>query len=321
MENLLIYTLEKFLGKAHRHDEDKGQASFDCPACSGYIGKLDAYGGVGGDGKGNLEINYKRNIFKCWKCSDVNNMHGVIMKLLKRYATSRIIREYLLLNPDAENVNHIDKEEIIVTLPNGFKLLSDCTPKDYKYDEAISYLKKRNINSDIIKEFNIGYITKCDLHNRIIIPSYDSFGDLNYYVARWFSQKPNELKYINPSAEKEKIIFGESKINFDSTIYLVEGAFDHIVVPNSVALLGKYISDEFMDILHDNANAYIVILLDDDAYYDAMLLYRKLNFGRLKGRIRIIRPRKGYDPSKIFEEFGAKGITNLLRSAYTLPEY
>lgn len=315
MAGLLIHILESFLGEARKHDEDSGQASFDCPACSSEVGKPE------GDGKGNLEINYHRSIFRCWACHDVNNMHGVIMKLLKRYATPKNIRDYLLVKPDADTIIRIEKEEIIVTLPEGFKPLSECTNKDFRYDEAMYYLTNRGITPEIIKYFNIGYTYSGDFFNRIIIPSYDKFGELNYFVARWFSSNYNKLKYVNPTAVKEDIVFGEDKLNYDSTIYLVEGAFDHIVVPNSVALLGKYISDGFMERLHDNANAYVVVLLDDDAYNDAMLLYRKLNFGNLRGRIKIIRPQIGFDPSKIFEKDGPKGITKLLRTAYFLPDF
>jgi hypothetical protein len=316
MAGLLIHILESFLGDARKHDEDTGQASFDCPACSAEAGKPE------GDGKGNLEINYNRSIFKCWACADVNGMHGVIMRLLKKYATPKNIRDYLLVKPDADTITRLEKEAVIVTLPEGFKPLSECTQKDYKYGEAMWYLRNRGITDEIIKYYNIGYTTKGDFFNRIIIPSYDAYGELNYFVARWFSSKYNKLKYLNPTAVKEDITFGEDKLNYDATIYLVEGAFDHIVVPNSIALLGKYVPDRLLEMLHDNANAFIVILLDDDAYNDAMLLYRKLNFGNLTGRIRIIRPRAGFDPSKIFEQQeGSKGVTALLRTSYCLPDF
>jgi hypothetical protein len=47
----------------------------------------------------------------------------------------------------------------------------------------------------------------------------------------------NKLKYINPKAEKQEIIFNIGKLNLDATIYLVEGVTDHIVTPNSIPLL------------------------------------------------------------------------------------
>jgi DNA primase len=76
-----------------------------------------------------------------------------------------------------------------------------------------------------------------DLYNRIIIPSYDLNGDLNYFIARWYPKEYNKLKYINPKAEKQEIIFNIGKLNLDATIYLVEGVTDHIVTPNSIPLL------------------------------------------------------------------------------------
>ena len=56
MSILLVSILESFLGDVRKHNEDTGQIAFDCPACSAEKGLVD------GDGKGNLEINYNRNI-------------------------------------------------------------------------------------------------------------------------------------------------------------------------------------------------------------------------------------------------------------------
>jgi hypothetical protein len=84
--------------------------------------------------------------------------------------------------------------------------------------------------------------------------------------------------------------------------------------------LGKYISPMLLDILHDNAMAFIVVVLDDDAWEDGLNLYRQLNFGDLRGRIKIVRCPDGYDPSKIFQIMGAKGVTKLLMGARHLNE-
>jgi hypothetical protein len=311
---LLVNILESFLGEHRKHNEDTGQISFDCPACSEDKGMPE------GDGKGNLEVNYERSVFRCWACHDTNNMHGSVVKLLKKYATQKNLRDYLLLKPDAYEITEKEKSQVVVTLPEGFKKLSDCTDKDYKSNVAKQYLYDRGITDEIIKEFEIGYTIRGKFHHRIIIPSYDSEGDLNYFIARWFSKQKTKLKYINPDAEKQEIIFNEGKINFDSTIYLVEGATDHIVTPNSIPLLGKYISPMLLDILHDNAMAFIVIVLDDDAWEDGKNLYRQLNIGDLRGRIKIVRCPDGYDPSKIYEQLGGVGIAKLLMGARHLSE-
>ena len=151
-------------------------------------------------------------------------------------------------------------------------------------------------------------------HKRIIIPSYDEFDTLNYFVTRSFNRKIKP-KYLNPDVDKQTIIFNYGKINFDSTIYLVEGVFDHIVVPNSIPLLGKYVSDKLWLELQ-RVNGYIVILLDSDAVEDAINIYKKLNTGKLYGRIRINVPPDGHDPSTIYQNLGSKGIKKLIENSY-----
>ena len=123
------------------------------------------------------------------------------------------------------------------------------------------------------------------------------------------------MKYINPEAEKQEIIFNEIKLNLDASIYLVEGATDHIVTPNSTPLLGKYLSPQLLDLLQEKAMGFVVIVLDDDAWEDALRLYRELNFGNLYGRVKIVKCPEGYDPSKVFEKLGHSGIIKLLRTA------
>ena len=315
MATLLVDILEHFLGDTRKHNEETGQIAFDCPACSADANKPN------GDGKGNLEINYNRGVFKCWSCQDTNNMHGPVIKLLKRYATPKNLRDYLLVKPDADIVTEKRPSNVVVTLPEGYKKLSECTDKDYKSQIALKYLRNRGITDEIIKEYEIGYTVRGPFFNRILIPSYDIDGELNYFIARWFDKEYNKLKYINPTAEKQEIIFNEYRVNLDATIYLVEGVTDHIVTPNSIPLLGKYITDKLLELLHDKSKGFIVIVLDDDAYEDAKFLYRKLNFGNLRGRIKLVKPPNGYDPSKIYEKLGNKGIIELLKNSFRLEEH
>lgn len=314
MSFLIINILESFLGEPRKHNEDTGQVAFDCPACSAEKGMSE------GDGKGNLEINYNRGVFKCWVCQDTNYMQGSVIKLLKKYGTPKTLRDYLLVKPDADSIIAKEHISVEVKLPEGYKKLAMCTKKDYKSEEALKYLYNRGITDKIIKEFDIGYTTNGQFYNRIIIPSYDSEGKLNYFIARWFPSEYTKLKYINPTAEKKEIVFNEGKINWDATIYLVEGATDHIVTPNSIPLLGKFISPMLLDLLYSKASGLIVIVLDDDAYEDAKILYRELNFGDLRGRIKICKPPENYDPSKIYEKMGNRGVVLLLKNSKFLTE-
>jgi len=310
---LVVDILESFLGEYRKYNESTGQIAFDCPACS------DDKGMPEGDGKGNLEINYNLGKFKCWSCQDTNNMYGSVTKLIKKYGNSKNLRDYLLVKPDEEDFIK-DYTGVVVELPEGYKKLSECTDKDYNSGMAKRYLYDRGITDNIIEEFEIGYTVKGKYYNRIIIPSYDSEGNLNYFIARWFSKEKTKIKYLNPDAEKQEIIFNEGKLNLDATIYIIEGATDHIVTPNSIPLLGKYISPKLLELLHDHAMGFIVIVLDDDAWEDALNLYRELNFGNLMGRIKIVKCPEDYDPSLIYQKLGPRGITKLLMSARFLKD-
>ena len=98
---------------------------------------------------------------------------------------------------------------------------------------------------------------------------------------------------------------------------------DAVSVPNSIPLLGKSLNEDFVlyGALVEKARAKVVIMLDNDAIEDAKEMYRFLNCGVLKDRIRIVECPNGYDPSLFYQKFGKNGILKLMRSARRLNEY
>ena len=119
------------------------------------------------------------------------------------------------------------------------------------------------------------------------------------------------MKYKNPESPKEEIIFNESKINWEQDIYLVEGVFDMLFLPNSIPILGKTVSDKLWSNLYDKSKANIIICLDGDAWDDAEKLYRKLDGGKLNGKIRLIKMPKDKDVAELKGVGGLKEITLL----------
>jgi hypothetical protein len=303
--------LESVLGNSRKHNHGAAQIAFDCPECS------EEKNMPQGDGKGNLEINYKKNVYRCWACSGYNNTRGNIFKLIKTYGSKKDLEDYRLLLPSLDfDTTYTQTKTVTEDLkrPEGYKRLSKCTSNDYLYDKVMYYLKKRGVTDELIKKYDIGYSSIGKYHDRIIIPSTDEVGGLNYFVTRAFDYKVKP-KYLNPDVDKQTIIFNHGKINFDSTIYLVEGVFDHIVIPNSIPLLGKYVSDKlFLEL--QKAKGYIVILLDSDAVEDAINIYKKLNSGKFYGRIKMNVPPDGHDPSTIYQKLGSRGIKKLIEGSY-----
>lgn len=313
MSEIIVGILEDIFDKPKKHNHEKGQISFDCPACAADKGMPH------GDGKGNLEINYYKGVYKCWACHQYNDMSGPLVKLIKSYGNEKNLKDYYRFKPEDIPVQFKEITPDILKLPIGFIELKYPKKFNSDYDEAIRYLKGRGIGLDIIARYNLGYTVKGDNAGRIIIPSYSDNGELNYYTGRAF-QKFIWPKYNNPDLDKKEIIFNEHLINWDATIYLVEGPFDHIVVPNSIPLLGKYISDKLFMLLLEKAKSDIVIVLDDDAKKDIDYLNKKININQLYGRIKVTYLPEGYDISKVHQKFGRKGVIKILRQAKKIQE-
>ena len=196
-----------------------------------------------------------------------------------------------------------------VRLPKDYISFSKGNKLTIPYKEAYNYLRKRNISDKIIAKYSIGYTTDGPYRGRIIVPSFDENEEINYFVSRSYVGHKN--KYKNPEAEKDKIIFNEHLINWDKDIYLVEGVFDMFFVDNAIPVLGKNVSDKLWNKLYDNAKKNIIICLDGDAWKDAEKLYRKLDGGRLTGRIRLIKLPQDKDVGELGGIKGLKEITLL----------
>jgi|TARA_B100000700_G_C15019639_1_gene845035 hypothetical protein len=282
--------LEDFLGRPKAHYPNKGQISFDCPTCSHEIKGLDE-----GDGKGNLEINYHKGVFKCWACSETHSTHGHINKIFYKWAKPSHRKMWDAVSP--EEFKSKTKKYSKIELPYEYISFEKANKLTIPYREAINYLKKRKINDNVISKYSLGYTTEGLYRGRIIIPSFDDEGKVNYFVARSYINHRN--KYKNPEFPKDEIIFNESKIDWSKDVYLVEGVFDMFFIENSIPILGKTVSDKLWGKLYDNCEGNIIICLDGDALKDAEKLYRKLDGGKLNHRIRLIKMPQNKDVAEL----------------------
>lgn len=317
VENSLIYgIILDVLGKPKKTNVSKQQYSFDCPVCSAEKGEYE------GDGKGNLEVNLSEGVYNCWACGEVNGTKGSLKKLFRSFANKQQVKKLKMIGYTLDDFKSKVKDANVIedlTLPKGFISFEEGNPKSLLYKQAWNYLtKERKLKKEIIQKYKMGYVSGGQYDSRVVIPSYDINNELNYWVTRTYvNAKP---KYLNPDSDKEILIFNECCVDWDSDVYLVEGPFDHIVVHNSVPLLGKKISDKLMHSLFHKTNGNVIILLDDDAWEDAKKHYAKLNVGKLFGRIRIVKMKEGYDIAKIHEDFGREGVIECMKSGIILKE-
>jgi len=274
-EEAIVDLLEEILGDHGLHYPNKGQISFNCPICDE------------GRHKHNLEVNYFSNVYKCWSCGDSDGTHGSLSKLFDKFGTRKQKKLFTILKPDQAETKQ-QKKKPKITIPDGYVKFKDSNPVYPVRKQAYNYLKSRGITDEIIEKFGIGFCDKGSHIGRIIIPSYNKKGDLNYYVGRSWDPR-SRAKYRNPEAEKEKIIFWENLIDWNKDIYLVEGAFDGMFLDNPVVMLGKHMSELLFETIYNNAKGNVIICLDGDAWDNAVMLYHELNGGKLWGKVKIVK--------------------------------
>ena len=272
---IILNIISDFLGTPKKSYENKGQYGFNCKECDD------------GRNKGNLEVNIYQGVWKCWSCSEINDTHGTIQKLVKRYGNKKQLKLINIFIPSEDN-KITKKKTPKLKLPENFKKFNEVSSIYPIRRQAYNYLTNRDITDEMIERYGIGFCDNGSHSGRIIIPSYDKKNELNYYIARSWDLH-SRAKYKNPEAAKDEIIFFESLIDWEKDITLVEGAFDSIFIPNSIPMLGKHMSVLLFDTLYEKAKGEITIALDGDAYENAIKLYHELNGGNLYGRIRVVK--------------------------------
>jgi DNA primase len=254
----LLFLVESVLGKGQ--STSKGNYAFKCPFCTHHKNKMEI----------SLRTTAKReNFWHCWVCGAKGKTILTLFKKIK--APQDKIAELNILIVPSKKEEHIDIS--VLELPKEFiSLLNEVENKIAQIEakHALKFLKKRGITQDDIIKYNIGFCKEGKYEYRVIIPSYDSLGKLNYFIARDYKE-PSLRKYKNPPASSKDIIGWELYINWDAPIILVEGIFDALTIKrNVIPLFGKVLHDKLMKKLVESSVNRIYIALDADARKDAL---------------------------------------------------
>jgi len=233
---------------------DKGsELLFTCPSCNHH--------------KRKFSINLDKNAYKCWVC-DYRGRN--IRRLVRRFGSYTQLQKWdsITDRSDLERFSDLFMEQQRtedaqkLELPSEFvSLCSSSLPATATY--AKRYLEKRGVTYEDIVKWKIGYCFNGEYRNRIVIPSFDSDGDINYFIAR--SYAGDSYKYKNPRASKD-ITFNELYIDWNKDLTMVEGVFDALVAGNAVPILGSTLrkgSKLLREIVRNDTPIYIA--LDPDA--------------------------------------------------------
>lgn len=257
-------------------------------------------------------ISEEGNYYKCFGCGDAGDAITFIEKIEnvnfieaieiigKKYNIAVEINDFG--NESKDEIEYKEKKNAEIILKEAEKIFKENLTKE---KIAIEYIKKRNLNEDIINEFNLGYsngnlfnhlkqnkyntelakklglIKYNEVENfkdRLIIPIRDSRNTIVGFGARIINEKTSEAKYINSN---DNILFHKSNILFNLNIaknfifkennaYIAEGYFDvislhKIGIKNTIASCGTSLTDSQCLLLKKYTNLVTLFYDNDDA--------------------------------------------------------
>ena len=203
---------------------------FYCPKC--------------GFHKKKLSVNIEKNVYKCWFCDfRGKNLYYLIRKYGKSSQKARWREISGIVDQSVEELRLFEdvvEETKPIDLPKEFKTL---TKKEKSFPDypPLNYLLKRGIDYDDMVWWKIGYCPDGEYGGRIIIPSFDLNGDINFFVARNYLTKWKP--YLNPPTP-HNFIFNELYIDWSKPVTIVEGVFDAIKTENAIPLLGSTLRED-----------------------------------------------------------------------------
>ena len=243
--------------------------------------------------KPKLQVNIQTGKWHCW----VSNQGGHnLFQLLKQVGASR--NQYKELNEILGSSYSVstksDEKPTIVTLPKEWKPLY-IEDGSIQQLHALRFVMERGLSELDILKYNLGYCVSGLYQNRIIVPSYDENGTLNYFVGRDFYS--GGMKYKNPPVSKDIVGF-DLYINWSQPLILCEGVFDAISIKqNSIPLFGKTISKKLFKKIIENQVSHIVIALDNDAFAQSMKMISK--FMDMGIEVKFVKLQDDQDPGEL----------------------
>ena len=218
--------------------------------------------------KKKLSINLDKNVFKCWVC-DLKGSN--VKRIVRRYGSFLQKQQWNTISGEVDiSTSCLDLfcEDNSIEVPTTIKLPKEfisLANKDLPLSslKARRYLSSRNISKEDILKWKLGYCKSGEYENRIVVPSFNKDGDVNYFVARTYVDDWHS--YSNPQISKD-LVFNELYVDWLNDLVLVEGVFDAFKADNAIPLLGSSLREDsklFQEILKHDTPIYLG--LDPDA--------------------------------------------------------
>lgn len=272
---------------------NKGWLKGDCPLCA----KNQKFG-----------VNILQNRTNCFACG----VHLKPLDLIIELEGLKTRNEVLLLLNTFQDVDFLENrvEELIqkpVSLPPDFKLL--IFGNNLVGKSARKFMSRRGFDIKELSLQGIGYCSKGDYRFRIIIPFYQK-GKLIYFNARQFIDIG--AKFKNPPIElfgigKSLLIYNVDALWVYNKIYIVESATNALTLgPKAIGMGGKKLSAYQISMILKSPCKYVIILLDPDAWLEAINLALRLCNHK---QVKLIK----LPPEKDVNDIGKKATLKLIK--------
>lgn len=293
--NIVQNKLHEYFEQRGFRDYRNGWMKGDCPDC----GKENKYG-----------VHLEDDRTNCFSCGYRVRPLRALMAL---EGFNTLNQAYLFLRA-FEGAEYIRREDPKIEtraaeFPPGYHLISLGDSEVAKL--ARNYMKKRGFSLNSLEMAGIGYCDEGEYFGCIIIPYY-RLGKLVYYTGRRFINWVGE-KFKNPRMEdfgvgKSTLIYNVDSLQMYKHIRVVESATNALTMRDrTIAIGGKAISDYQLNCLMKSPCTSISIILDPDAYSEAIALgLRIVNYKQIK----VIKLPDGYDAN----DLGYKEVRRIEKS-------
>ena len=226
----------------------------------------------GKSNKKKFSINIESWACHCWVCGiKGKDPYRIILQHIDPSRAQEFKSRFLSQKSCFKNEIYETFNEEKVSLPeNIVPLFGKRIFRDPDIKNCLSYLKMRGVTPEDVWYFKLCSSVSGKFRRRIIVPSFDADGELNYFSARSIDSDVF-LKYINSKARKKDIIFNEINLDWSQEITLTEGPFDLFKCnQNATCLLGSKLSSSsylFKKIVSNRTP--VLLALDRDMRKDA----------------------------------------------------
>lgn len=306
-----------------------------------------------------LSIDVNKQIFKCFVCSTGGNVISFISKYKKcsfldsiKFLSEKINLDIDFADYDNSANNKYNEEELsileILDKVNAYYIFQfEALPLEHNVRE---YFKKREIDFEIIRTFNIGYAPEFGISdsfiksfgkeklfnagllnehfypffkNRMTFAIKNEFDEIVGFSARALNdEKP---KYINSPENvffrKNSLLYNYSLakeyINEKKQIIITEGFFDVIAlwkadIKNAVCLMGTALTENHLHLLKNNE---VILFLDGDLPGVQAALRSFIFLSKNKIPTKIVKNSTRLDPDEIRKSNGNKVLQEYINNA------